>query len=434
MYDKINKYFSKIKRDGFINATKKAFIMFRSHYLKAFNFKINREFKKNRDNIKKQLDKIFNTNNYDRVIIWRSSVGWNIPLFQRPQHLCNNLADKKCLVLYEVTKLTDDVDFIKKQKDNLYLINYECEGFEKLLEEYYIKINKPKYIFLASTCWDISIESIKKFIKSGFRILYDYLDHLSAELSSTNKLPKNVIDIHNYVIKNPEKSLVVCTADILYEDMIKKRKSDYNVVFACNGVTYEHFSNLKNKSKFKFSKDFEKVINQNKPIIGYYGALAKWFDYDMIKYLAINRKEYNIVLIGAKYDTSFDDSKIIEIDNIFYISPKSFDELPYYADRFNVCVLPFLINDITKATSPIKIFEYMALSKPIVTTDLKECRKYKSIKIANNNEEFVNLCDKMIDIKDEKYFKQLKKDALNNTWESKALIIIENLVKLEKNS
>ena len=73
----------------------------------------------------------------------------------------------------------------------------------------------------------------------------------------------------------------------------------------------------------------------------------------------------------------------------------------------------------------------MALEKPIVTTAMDECKKYKSIFIANNKEEFIELIDKALKLnreENEEYYEILKKEALENTWDSKAKSIC-NLLK-----
>ena len=112
--------------------------------------------------------------------------------------------------------------------------------------------------------------------------------------------------------------------------------------------------------------------------------------------------------------------------------------LPTYASKFDVCTIPFLINDITQATSPLKLFEYMALGKPIVTTDMRECRKYESVMIAKDKNEFVSLIENAISMeKDRKkeyniYREIEKKEALKNTWEAKTKIIIDLLKEYEK--
>ena len=432
LLDKANKYFKKIKRDGFLKATKKMFVRVNSEYLVKLDIRKMIKFSINKNQIEKDIEKILDKKNYDRIVIWRSSIGWDIPLFQRPQHLVNYLADNRCLVFYEVTKMTDKINYIEKKKDNLYLIDYEVSGFNKLFREICNKSKKPKYIFTASTCWDLSDRLIDSYVKDGYKFLYDYLDHLSPELAGTDKLPRNVVNIHNYVTKNINDVYVLATADVLYQDMFEKRGTDKNLLFVCNGVNYDHFA--KPNKKVELTNDFNEILNQNKPIIGYYGALAQWFDYNLIKYIAKERKDYNIVLIGSKYDSSYDKQNLNKYKNIYYLGSKKFDELPYYAQHFNICTLPFILNDITKATSPIKVFEYMALGKPIVTTDLVECRKYKSINIAKSKEEFAQLCDEYANINDKKYYEQLKKDALANTWQEKAKDIVEGLHKFEKES
>ena len=77
----------------------------------------------------------------------------------------------------------------------------------------------------------------------------------------------------------------------------------------------------------------------------------------------------------------------------------------------------------------------MAMGKPIVTTAMKECKKYKSVMIANNKEEFVKKIDEAVQIESDgnkEYFELLKKEALENSWESKAKKIIELIEKYEK--
>ena len=126
------------------------------------------------------------------------------------------------------------------------------------------------------------------------------------------------------------------------------------------------------------------------------------------------------MLIGIKYDETLDKSDILKLDNVHYLGKVAYDELPAYSSFFDVSIIPFIINDITLSTSPVKVFEYMASEKPIVTTDLPECRKYKSILTSKDHQEFINNLDKAIKlIEDEKYMDTLRDDALNNTWESK---------------
>ena len=233
------------------------------------------------------------------------------------------------------------------------------------------------------------------------------------------------------MLKDTENVFVVVTADEIKKDVISKRGKE-KLVYSCNGVEIEHFKDI--DENYVFEDEFTNLINSKKPIIGYYGAMAMWFDYDLIKFLATNRKDYNIVLIGIKYDDSLEKANLSEYENIHYLGCKDYAVLQNYANKFDVCTIPFVINSITKATSPVKLFEYMALEKPIVTTAMHECKKYESVMVANNKQEFLELIDKAIEMnreKDEKYYSLLIKEAKENTWDEKASVIIDLVKKYE---
>lgn len=431
MKEKLSKVFLILKKDGIVATIKKIFKYIRWKYISRVDFMSYLNVYINYKKYSKQLDDIL-SGDYDRIIIWRSSFGWNVPLFQRPQHISKNLADNKCLVFYEITTVTDNVKTYKKVKDNLFLINFNNVPLNKLFFKKINKITKPKYIQFYSTDCTLSLDNLKNYINDGYKIIYEYIDDLSPEIVGTKELPANIKDKYEYMLKDTENVLVVVTADEIQKDVVSKRGTE-KLVFSCNGVDYNHFKNI--DKDFKFEKEFNSIINNKKPIIGYYGALASWFDYEMVKFLAKERPNYNIVLIGIKYDDTFDKANLHEFSNIYFLGPKNYDILANYASHFDVCTIPFLINDITQSTSPLKLFEYMALGKTIVTTAMKECKKYQSVMIANDKEEFTQLIDKALILNkehNESYFNLLNKEALENTWEQKALLIIDLLKKHEK--
>lgn len=426
MKDKISKFINVTKRDGLLKTINKTITYIMANYINKINIKKRIKFRFEKDKLSKQIDKILESN-YDRILIWRGSFGWNVPLFQRPQQIANCLSDENCLVLYEVTRMTDKIDFIKKEKNNLYLIDYEISKFEALLFEKLKNVKKPKYLQLYSTCWDVKKEEVDMYINAGFKMLYEYIDDLNPVLAGTEKLPKNVKDIHEYVASHDD-ILVVTSADLLYKDMTKKRTSNKNIILSSNGVDVEHFSTLIEE---KIST-MEEIKKNYKTIIGYYGALASWFDYELVRKLANRYPNIAFVLIGIKYDTSFDKSKISEIKNIKYLGPIDYQKLPLYANYFSIAWIPFLINEITLATNPIKVFEYMALDKYIITSALPECKKYKSVNIANNYDDFCSLIDNFEKNFNDEYRNLLHKEAKENSWKYKTQEIINLLKSTEK--
>ena len=223
---------------------------------------------------------------------------------------------------------------------------------------------------------------------------------------------------------------MVVTAEALQRDVLSKR-GDSHLVFSCNGVDYNHFHNEIDPD-FKFEKEFAEILEKGQPMIGYYGALAKWFDYQLVKELAETGK-YQIVLFGIKYDDSYEKAGLDRQENVHFLGSRDYHVLQNYAAKMDVLTIPFLINEITKATSPVKLFEYMALNKPIVTTDMDECRKYQSVLIGHDHKEFEAKLDEALGKRSDKaYIELLDREALENTWEEKAKAIIEEMKHCEE--
>lgn len=421
MKEKLSKLINVYKKYGFIGFCKKLRAYVIANYLDKISFKVILNPNKYRKEIKEML-----SGKYDRIILWRSSFGYNVPLFQRPQHIANNLSKNNCLVIYEVTTMTDKVKTLKKFQNNLYLFNYNNIKLNKILAEELNKMDIPKYIQLYSTDWKLSVKNIEDYINNGYKFIYEYIDHLSPELAGTKNLPQNIIEKYEYAMNN-KNVYIITTADELAKD-VKEKRGEENLAVSSNGVDYEFFQHFED---YKIEDDILQIFNNGKINVCYYGALAKWFDYELIKKIAKTQK-YNIILFGIKYDEAFDEN-INGEENIYFMGPRDYKVLKYYAEKCDILTIPFVLNDITKSTSPVKIFEYMALHKPIVTTDMQECRKYKSVLIGKNHEDFIKCLEKAYKIRNDKeYIKLLDKEAKENDWKEKAEVIINLIRKDEK--
>ncbi|MBE6808416.1 MAG: glycosyltransferase family 1 protein [Ruminococcaceae bacterium] len=423
MKEKFSKLINVYKKYGFLGFMKKLYAYIVANYFNKISFAV--FFNPNK--YRKIIREILTENDFERIVLWRSSFGYNVPLFQRPQHIANNLVKNGCLVLYEVTTMTDKVKTVKPFSDNLYLINYNNILLNRLLMDELKKINCPKYIQLYSTDWKLSVENIENYIKEGFGFIYEYIDDISPELAGTKNIPQNIIDKYEFAMSHKEVYVVV-TADLLKEDVIAHRGEE-NLIYSSNGVDYSFFQSF--DENYEFEPEFEEIVNKGKPIVCYYGALAKWFDYELIKKIAAT-DEYSVVLFGIKYDESYDENMNGE-DNIYFLGPRDYKVLKNYSKRCDILTIPFKINNITRATSPVKVFEYMALNKPIVTTDMNECRKYESILIGDSHDDFILKLKKALTLKnDSDYIALLDKEAKENDWSMKAKAITDHISQFEK--
>lgn len=369
------------------------------------------------------IEKIFDTEEYDSVVVFHAGFGWNIDLKQRPQHLAEAMADKKILYIYRASIVQDeDVYAIKKIKDNLYIANIDMALLRDILFDVMeAKEIKNKFVHVYATClYDVTYEDIKGYMDKGFKVLYDFVDEISEEISGV-EVTQKLIDDHNKLLSNTQDVLVISTADKLKQLADKARGTEKWSILAQNGVNLKDFENLGSE----VGKKIKKIVEMKKPIIGYYGALASWFDYKKIMKLAKERPNYEIVLIGIDYDKTLKKSGVLDLENVHYLGIVEYKYLiKQYACHFNVCLIPFIKNEITDATSPVKLFEYMALGKPVVTTDINECKKYKSCNIASTDEEFIERVDYALTLQaNEEYKKLLRKEAEENTWLNRAQVI-----------
>lgn len=337
---------------------------------------------------------------------------WDVPLFQRPHHLALNLSRAGFLYFYTTDNwASDNILGFQPLQENLYLTNRA-----DIIAEHPVK----KLHIISSTDNNTTIDFVERELAKGNLILYEYLDEIHDQISGLG-IPGATRVRHTALLKD-ERCMVVATADKLLRDVQAHRSRNYMLV--TNGVEFEHFS--RSFSRADLPAELAPLVNSGRKIIGYFGALASWFDYELVLKVVRERPEYEVVLIGFDYDGSSQPYRLEKEPRLHTIGPVNYRDLPRYACWFDVATIPFRLNAITESTSPIKLFEYMALGKPIVTTALPECRKYESVLVAHSHDEFLCLLDRALALGgDAAYRALLRQEALANTWGAKAARIAE---------
>ena len=162
-----------------------------------------------------------------------------------------------------------------------------------------------------------------------------------------------------------------------------------------------------------------------KPIIWFYWAIFEWIDYELLEY-CIKNCDYNYVFIWPKYDARFD--KISSLINCFYLWKKQYHELNAYLQYFDVALWPFVIDEVTKSVSPLKVYEYMAWWKIVVATDLPFSRQMKDfLLIWTDKQDFLKKIHLALKAKDNNALIEKIKNKANeyNWW--KIVDIIKNI-------
>lgn len=355
----------------------------------------------------KECTKILDLPDYKKVLIM-DTIPWGICFKQRPHQLVEFLCKDFDITLYKLGQIKKFIRYNDKiiLCPKLYLKKYP----EKNIYYYIDSINEYR-----------DFKFLMKLKKMGYKIIYDYIDEFSNQVCDT----KNPLKIYKNLEKiNPD--LIIATSKKLYNNVLKRFPKE-KIIFAQNAACPEDFTQI---ATDYIPPDMKEIVEEGKPIIGYYGVIARWLNYDLLSKAAEVYPDYNFVYIGK--DSQLQLQKLKMHKNVFFLGKKEYSELKNYAQYFNCCIIPFNHGNLAKATSPVKLFEYMALKKPIVCTrDLDECRGYEGVLMSENDEEFIKNLALAVELShDENIKEKLFNCAKANSWEARANNILEGMRNL----
>jgi len=173
--------------------------------------------------------------------------------------------------------------------------------------------------------------------------------------------------------------LVVTTSVALQE---AKSPLNPRTVLVTHGVDYEHFSRAMGDS-LAAPDDIRDIP---RPWLGFFGLIRDWVDLDLVAAVARARPAWHVVLIG---DSTVDLAPYRPLVNMHFLGRRAYADLPAYCRQFDVGLIPFKVNELTRAVNPIKLREYLAAGLPVVSTPMPEVGLYsRLIEIADTPDTF----------------------------------------------
>lgn len=188
------------------------------------------------------------------------------------------------------------------------------------------------------------------------RLVYDCMDHHGGFADNS----QDVLAREHELMRDAD--LLVVTSDWL---RIETAKYNPHSLMVRNACQYEHFRE-RPAEVFRDPHD--------RRVIGYYGAIAEWFDLDLLEKVARNHPDCLVLLVGA--DTAGARRRLQHLGNVEFTGEVAYAKLPYYLYGFDVCLLPFQVIPLTLATNPVKVYEYLSAGKDVVSIDLPEIRQF----------------------------------------------------------
>lgn len=205
----------------------------------------------------------------------------------------------------------------------------------------------------------------------GWRVVYDCMD----EWAGFPGVGEAVVALEDGLVR--EADLTVVTAARLQEKLDGRAA---RLLLARNGVDLEHYRRHYGENAL--------LGEARHPVIGYFGALASWVDVELVEKIARRFTEATLVLAGGVFDVDL--SRVVELPNVRLLGQRPYDEMPRLLWHFDVCVIPFLVNDVTEAVNPVKFYEYISAGKPVVAPRLSELLPYGDLcYLAGGHDEFL---------------------------------------------
>ncbi len=211
------------------------------------------------------------------------------------------------------------------------------------------------------------------FNESG--VVYDCMD----ELSQFRHAPPDLVRRERLLIANSD---VVFTGG--YRLYTAKSSLHSNVHFFGCGVDVAHFSQaLHEATTIPADARFPS------PVAGYFGVIDERLDYDLLRALADSDSNLTILMVGPTAKVS--QEELPDAPNIHWLGQRPYDELPRYVKAFDVCLMPFALNEATEYINPTKTLEYMAAGKPIVSTAVPDVVRNFSpiVTVARSTAQFI---------------------------------------------
>jgi glycosyltransferase involved in cell wall biosynthesis len=193
-----------------------------------------------------------------------------------------------------------------------------------------------------------------------------------------------------------------------------KSKHNPNCHFYGCGVDVPHFS----KARSPQTVVPDDIARLPKPVLGYFGVVDERMDYELLTKLARGNPQWSIAMVGPV--AKVDPATLPRLENLHWLGGRDYAALPACCKGFDVCLMPFALNEATEYINPTKALEYMATGRPIVSSAIYDVVKNfgSVVQVADSHDKFIELCRAATQHPDKERVEKGLEMAAANSWES----------------
>lgn len=319
-----------------------------------------------------------------------SHLRWNF-VYQRPQHLLSRLAKEWKVWFVEEPMKDEGEPFLERIQacDNVEVLRphtpHEAPGFHDdqlpalgaLVERFIAEERIRDYAVWFYTPMALPLLQALEPVK----VIYDCMD----ELSHFRNAPKQLLQRENALMKIAD--VVFTGGPSLYR---AKKDRHPNVHCFPSSVDAAHFAPRGEAAGDAVHPGIPH------PRIGFFGVIDERLDPELVAAVADADPSWQVVMVGPV--VKIDPGSLPERPNLHWMGPREYRDLPSFAAGWDVCMMPFALNESTKFISPTKTLEYMAAGRPVVSTPITDVVDPYShvVEIAATPTEFVDACRRLL--------------------------------------
>jgi glycosyltransferase involved in cell wall biosynthesis len=213
-------------------------------------------------------------------------------------------------------------------------------------------------------------------------VVYHCVDEYGAFTDAGNEVPLREKEL---LLKS---DLVITCSDYLQKS---KKQINPSTHLVTHGVDFAHFS----RAATEAAPLPPELSELPRPILGFHGLLADWVDLRMVAEIASSRPNWSIVLIGR---SETDMSPIRGLSNVHWLGHRPYERLPEYLRGFDFAILPFVCNELTFNSNPLKLREYLAAGLPVISAPLPEAAKFDGqVMLARTAGDYIHLVEQSME-------------------------------------
>ena len=309
-----------------------------------------------------------------------SIIDWDFRI-QRPQHIARALSSDR-RVFYVEMMMEREEPAVRKIADNLWAVRLSMDGAGHIqpysgepdadrqaawVRSFFefcrvVDASPFKQIVVQHPFW----WNLVRHLPPEFEIVFDCMDDITG-FSNTSRA---VIDLENDLLKGCDK--LVVSSQYLFD-----KHRDKAPALIRNGGDIDHFSAAAAgpAPSFLAGSGFEK--REGTIDAGYVGAVAEWFDHELIRRTATQNPDIRFHICGDV--TAPEPAALDDLDNVHLYGEIAYDDVPAFIRQMDVMTIPFKLLPIIHACDPVKFYEHSAMGKPTVSTRLPELMRAEEL-------------------------------------------------------